>query len=361
MSTTKFCPVCNGELRISALECKYCSREIKPDIKCSDYKQSVINGLSEEQYDFLIKFLECQGNFKKQGVAYSHGKKMIAEILKILNPTKSEMLQEEDTMSNTKSKTNSLASDTIKALLISSGGRATIKSLTGKTYELCALQDDKFYCAELESSPRYNYKVFDEIVEGAKTMPDYKLPKGDGRGKKFGELGCDENTVVGRIAMYAGKILGESVDDPVSVFAAILDWAGIAENKRGYIQLTEEFLEGYMSEQSEYGKSEELYLKQLEEKFKDELIENAERGKILYGYNPKEYIRMIKQYGAVAAVKRLIAITKSGKLPDGFLKLVECNALELTMEASVCNPKYQSLFSAEEIRFCKDLMAMHKD
>lgn len=344
MSTTKFCPVCNGELRISALECKYCSREIKPDIKCSDYKQSVINGLSEEQYDFLIKFLECQGNFKKQGVAYSRGKKMIAEILKILNPTKSEMLQEEDTMSNTKSKTNSLASDTIKALLISSGGRATIESLTGKTYELCALQDDKFYCAELESSPRYNYKVFDEIVEGAKTMPDYKLPKGDGRGKKFGELGCDENTVVGRIAMYAGKILGESVDDPVSVFAAILDWAGIAENKRGYIQLKEEFLK-----------------KILEKMFEAELRANAEKGKDLYGYNPKEYIRMINEHGAVEAAKRLIEITKSGTLPEGFLRLVECNALELTMEASVCNPKYQSLFSAEEIRFCKDLMAMHKD
>jgi len=43
--------------------------------------------------------------------------------------------------------------------------------------------------------------------------------------------------------MHIGKKEGESVDDPVAVLVAILDWAGVAENKRGYIQLTKEYLE----------------------------------------------------------------------------------------------------------------------
>lgn len=348
----KKCPICDGALYISQLQCKECNLKLN-----KEFKISVFDNLNEEQYNFLITFLKCKGNLnslqKKLNISYASARKQLLNLLKEL-----ELL--DDVVDIQINKNEKSASNIIKTKLKQSGGKASIKSLTGKVYEIYAKADDKFYCIELESSPEYTFKVFDEIVKGALENGN-ELPKGDGRGKKFGEPGCDENTVVGRTAMYAGKTLGESVDDPVSIFVAILDWAGIAENKRGYIQLTEEFLEGYMSEQSEYGKSEELYLKQLEEKFKDELIENAERGKILYGYNPKEYIRMIKQYGAVAAVKRLIEITKSGKLPDGFLKLVECNALELTMEASVCNPKYQSLFSAEEIRFCKDLMAMHKD
>ena len=246
-------------------------------------------------------------------------------------------------MSDLHKKTNvNKASAIIKAKLEQAGGKVSIHSLTGKKYEIYAKADNTFYCDELESSPKYGYEVFDEIVDGALENGN-ELPKGDVRGKKFGEHGCDENTVAGRIAMYIGKMPGESVDDPVSVLVAILDWAGVAENNRGYIRLTEEFLNN-----------------RLEKVFEAELRANAEKGKDLYGYNPKEYIRMINEYGAVAAAKRLIEITKAGTLPDGFLRLAECDALELTMEASVCKPEYQSLFSAEEIRFCKDLMAMHK-
>ena len=40
---------------------------------------------------------------------------------------------------------------------------------------------------------------------------------------------------------YAGKKEGMSVFDPVFVLSAILDWAGIAHNKRGYLELTAEY------------------------------------------------------------------------------------------------------------------------
>lgn len=66
-----------------------------------------------------------------------------------------------------------------------------------------------------------------------------KAPKGLGRGKdKVGYGKCGEETVIYQVAtQYYGKKIGESTFDPVFVLAAILEWAGIAENGRGYIKL----------------------------------------------------------------------------------------------------------------------------
>ena len=63
--------------------------------------------------------------------------------------------------------------------------------------------------------------------------------KGMGRNFRLGEGNCTIDTVVGAIGYYyAGKQPGDSVFDPVFVMAAILDWAGIAHNRRGYLELT---------------------------------------------------------------------------------------------------------------------------
>ena len=53
---------------------------------------------------------------------------------------------------------------------------------------------------------------------------------------------CTEDTIVGCIAKeYAGKKEGMSVFDPVFVLSAILDWAGIVRNERGYLELTADY------------------------------------------------------------------------------------------------------------------------
>ena len=47
---------------------------------------------------------------------------------------------------------------------------------------------------------------------------------------------------MGAIALnYAGKKLGDSVFDPVFVLAAVLEWAGIANNERGELVLTQSY------------------------------------------------------------------------------------------------------------------------
>ena len=66
------------------------------------------------------------------------------------------------------------------------------------------------------------------------------LPKISRNRKAYGD--CTEDTIVGCIAKeYAGKKEGMSVFDPVFVLSAILDWAGIAHNERGYLELTAEY------------------------------------------------------------------------------------------------------------------------
>ena len=58
--------------------------------------------------------------------------------------------------------------------------------------------------------------------------------------ERYGD--CTEDTIVGCIAKeYAGKKEGMSVFDPVFVLSAILDWAGIAHNERGYLELTADY------------------------------------------------------------------------------------------------------------------------
>ena len=52
---------------------------------------------------------------------------------------------------------------------------------------------------------------------------------------------CTEDTIVGCIAKYKHIAEGAYAYDPVFVLSAILDWAGIAHNERGYLELTADY------------------------------------------------------------------------------------------------------------------------
>ena len=87
---------------------------------------------------------------------------------------------------------------------------------------------------------QYELSVFDVIVELLQHSPQGKARKGNSRGPndKVGHGRCTSDTVVGAIAIhYFGKKPGESCFDPVFVLAAILEWAGVAKNGRGFLQL----------------------------------------------------------------------------------------------------------------------------
>ena len=91
--------------------------------------------------------------------------------------------------------------------------------------------------------------------------------------------------------------------------------------------------------------------------FENELKDKMLRAKKECQYNPTRFIQMLSQYGGVDTAKRLIASgIASGNSSDGYTTLYLCGRLDLTMEQSVCKLEYQSLFTTEEIGYCKQLL-----
>ena len=134
---------------------------------------------------------------------------------------------------------NKRPSEIIREKILQNGGRVIVHSITGKPYEIRHCSDGKsFLCDQLPIKPPYTYDVFDVIVD-LLVRQGGRADKGAGRNAKLGQPRCEENTVVGAIAKYyAGKREGESVYDPVFVMASVLEWADIAHNERGYLELT---------------------------------------------------------------------------------------------------------------------------
>lgn len=128
----------------------------------------------------------------------------------------------------------------IRNKLIEAGGKAIIYSLQGKEFTIEISEDGKgFKTKKLPPPDKYHYgfDVFDIIIDLLREN-NGKAFKGNGRNHKLGQPKCTSDTVVGAVAYrYMGKKEGESIFDPVFVLAAILDWAELCYNKRGYIEL----------------------------------------------------------------------------------------------------------------------------
>ena len=91
--------------------------------------------------------------------------------------------------------------------------------------------------------------------------------------------------------------------------------------------------------------------------FENELKDKMLRAKKECQYNPTRFNKMLSQYGGVDTAKHLIASGMvSGNPSDGYTTLYLCGRLDLTMEHSVCKPEHQSLFTTEEIHYCKRLL-----
>lgn len=139
--------------------------------------------------------------------------------------------------------TSNLASEIIKAKLKEHGGHVTVYTARGLPCEIYAEPDGTTFTSDkLPIKPAYDYTVFDVIVDLLYRQGG-SAKKGNGRNCKLGEAGCEENTVVGTVALHRGRKTGDSVFDPVFVLAAVLEWAGIAENGRGELILTKEYAE----------------------------------------------------------------------------------------------------------------------
>ncbi len=79
--------------------------------------------------------------------------------------------------------------------------------------------------------------------------------------------------------------------------------------------------------------------------FEEELRSKMIEAKKTCGYNPTRFNQMLSRYGGVETARRLIAnAQKKGNPAEGLSTLWAHRRLDLSMEASVCNPKYAPLF-----------------
>lgn len=132
------------------------------------------------------------------------------------------------------------ASDIVRERLLASGGTAVIPLQRGEPCTIMLVDKERAITSDKLNGFRYGLSVFDVIVELLQHSPQGKARKGNAHGHedKVGHGHCTEDTVIGAIAIhYFGKKAGESCFDPVFVLAAVLEWAGIAENGRGFVQL----------------------------------------------------------------------------------------------------------------------------
>ena len=232
------CPACNHELVVSVLKCRDCGMELK-----SEFPISAFDRLQQEDYDFLMAFLKFRGNLKyveeEFQINYPTAKKRLDNLLTALGIEGTKINEEKEVIDVLKWNVNensNKASDLVKTKLKASGGKATVLSLNGKTYDIWAGADGESFCCDV-LPPVYTFEVFDVVADFLKANGG-KAKKGCARNAKLGESDCDRTTVAGAIGYgFFGKKDGESVFDPVFVIAAVLDWAGIAANQRGYLEL----------------------------------------------------------------------------------------------------------------------------
>lgn len=242
------CPSCGEELHIAVLRCSGCGMELH-----NDFQLSPFDLLTAEQTKFLFSFLKQRGNLsavqKELGMSYPTAKQRLESLLKALKlmdgASQAEKREEIVDMSHWSVPPNSCkASDIVKQMLVERGGAATVHTARGLAREIRAAADGvSFLCDELPIHPPYQYKIFDVIVDLLISQGG-RARKGNGRNFKLGEEACDETTVVGAIGYrYFQKETGASVFDPVFILAAVLEWAGIAENRRGELVLTSGYRE----------------------------------------------------------------------------------------------------------------------
>lgn len=246
------CPSCGAPLKIAVLRCTDCGMELH-----NDFQLSPFDLLTDEQLRFLISFLRQRGNMSslqgKMGISYPTAKKKLDDLLIALklenNNSQIKNVEENMDMSNWYvPKDSSRASDIVKRMLIENDGRAIVHTARGLPCEIKLASDGvSFLSNKLPLNPPYRFEVFDVIVNLLVSQGG-RARKGNGRNSKLGEPDCDDTTVVGTIGYnYAHKKTGTSVFDPVFVLAAILEWAGIANNERGELVLTSAFQEALRS------------------------------------------------------------------------------------------------------------------
>ena len=239
MSYLKQCPLCKTKLHVNRLSCPQCKAEYSFDEELDPFDY-----LSPEQKTFLIVFLKCQGNIKaveaELGISYPTVKKRYDELLIALGLKEKTTIEKEKIDMNifgAINRNSKKASDIVKSKLFDNHGIAEIRLHKGDICMISIAENGKEFVCDKLPNQSIDFCIFDIIVEYLEAN-DGRAPKGLGRKDKVGYGKCGPDTIMYQIATkYYGKEDGEFTFDPLFVLAAVLEWADIAQNGWGYLQL----------------------------------------------------------------------------------------------------------------------------
>ena len=83
-----------------------------------------------------------------------------------------------------------------------------------------------------------------------------------------------------------------------------------------------------------------------EQQFHGAMVGVYERAQDECGYRATRFLQMVGRLGGVEAAKQLL---DSDGFSDGFVELCSLGRLDISMEALVVDPKWQSLFTQDEV------------
>ncbi|MCI8336257.1 MAG: DUF2089 domain-containing protein [Peptococcaceae bacterium] len=236
------CPSCGGKLNITVLSCPDCGMELRGQF---ENKADLFSDLSLAQRKFLLTFLRCRGNMSRLqeelNISYLAAKKSLEELLIVLGLYTLEENNDKtkgmiDVSNWNVDESSKKPSDIVKRKLKQCGGRTYITSYAGNQYMLWAEPDGISFGCDALHGHIYMFGIFDIVMDFLKSNGG-KAKKGMGRAP-LGSEKCRLETVAGVILQeYLGVAVGGSGVDPSFVIVAILDWAGLIHNKRGYVEL----------------------------------------------------------------------------------------------------------------------------
>lgn len=242
------CPRCKGKLVATRLGCGNCEMELSGEFPLSRFDY-----LSIDEMDFIECFLKEQGNFKavqnEKGMSYPATKKRLIIILEKLGLTQSksdeniELSMDKVTYVDVKDG-DSIVVKTIKEKLNANNGKATITLYQGDSCDICFDENGKgLVSPKIPPANQLIWEAFDAAVEVALNNGG-KVVKGKARsGAKLGSDNLPLNSVEGYVAHKVhGVQEGETAFGPGFVICAVLDWADICKNQRGYLTINHAFL-----------------------------------------------------------------------------------------------------------------------
>ena len=241
------CPSCDEKLVVTRLNCDNCELELNGDFPLSRFDY-----LSADELDFIESFLKVQGNFKtlqnEKCMSYPAVKKKFRDIMNHLNLSpligdKNESLMTTADIRPVK-ESDSLVVKKIKEKLNAGGGQALIPLFSG---DLCPITYDPkgkgLVSPKIPPLNQLTWEAFEAALEvvirnGGKALK--------GKARSGAKLGSDDlplDSVEGYIAHKVhGVQIGETAFGPGFVIAAVLDWADVCRNERGYLMINPSFM-----------------------------------------------------------------------------------------------------------------------